>query len=91
MALEDMNNAMHQYKSPPLTIIQRERKFDPNRVPKFVHHRVCVFCDHESINLLPENDEIHLYNKEIDRKSGLLSASRMASWLKLPTPTKSKM
>ena len=78
MALEDMNNAMHQYKSPPLTIIQRERKFDPNRVPKFVHHRVCVFCDHESINLLPENDEIHLYNKEIDR----VYAKKLEVWQK---------
>ena len=47
-----------------LTALQRQRKWNNDRVPVPVQLQLCVMCGHRSTNLPPENDSISSQNKE---------------------------
>ena len=46
-----------------LTTLQRQRKWDQERVPVAKQLQFCANCGHKSTNLPVENDEIQQYNK----------------------------
>ena len=61
----NVNSAM---KFPVLTNVQKSRTWKAELVPVFPSHRVCAFCNHESINEQEENKDLKKYNSRVQEK-----------------------